>query len=121
MEQIEISKFKATCPAILDRVARTRKPVLVTRRGEPVARIVPATPGPGARWLGSMKGSVTIHGDVVAPVADTAASWSPPVSDAVGWRGLGPEAVRAAAMDDLEPRLNDTRQQQGQDGGAQPP
>lgn len=71
MEQIEISKFKATCPAILDRVARTRKPVLVTRHGEPVARIVPATPSPGARWLGSMKGSVTIHGDIIAPALES--------------------------------------------------
>lgn len=109
MEQIEISKFKATCLAILDRVARTREPVLVTRRREPIARIGPATPGAGARWLGSMKGSVAIHGDIVAPVPDTAASWSPQVADAVGWRGLGHKAVRAAAMDDLEARLSDTR------------
>lgn len=31
------------------------------------------------------------------------AEWRPPVSDAVGWRGLSHEAVRAAALDDLEP------------------
>lgn len=42
------------------------------------------------------------------PAADVAAPWSPPVSDAVGWRGLGHEGVRAAALDDLEPRPDDT-------------
>lgn len=36
------------------------------------------------------------------------ASWRPPVSDAVGWRGLSHEAVRAAALDDMERRLGDT-------------
>lgn len=110
MKQMEITEFKGSCLTVLDWVAQTRQPVLVTRRGEPIARIVPATPGAGARWLGSMKGSVTIHGDIVAPtppVADTAASWSSPVSDAVAWRGIGPEDARAAAIDDLEPRVND--------------
>lgn len=71
MEQIEISEFKGSCLAVLDRVARTRKPVLVTRHGEPIASIFPATPGAGARWLGSMKGSVTVHGDIVAPALES--------------------------------------------------
>lgn len=111
MEQIEISKFRTTCLSVLDRVAQTRKPVLVTRRGKPIAKIVPPAPSAAGSWLGSMKGSVTIHSDIVAPdpsVADTVASWSPPVSDTAGWRGLGPEAVRAAAIDDLDRRLSDT-------------
>ena len=41
-------------------------------------------------------------------VAESAASWQPPMSGAVGWRGLGHEAVRAAALDDQEPRLDST-------------
>ena len=70
MEQIQISKFKATCFAVLERVAQTREPILITRRGQPVARIIPPTPSPASRWLGSMKGSVEIHGDVIAPVSE---------------------------------------------------
>ena len=69
MQRIQISKFKATCLAVLDRVAQTREPVLVTRRGKPIARIVPPAASPAASWLGSMKGSVTIHGDIIAPAA----------------------------------------------------
>ena len=40
------------------------------------------------------------------PLVNDGAAWQPPMSDAVGWRGLGHEAVRAAALDDLEPRLD---------------
>ena len=71
MQQIEISKFKATCRAVLDRVARTREPVLVIRRGEPIATIVPHTPGAAGSWLGSMKGSVAIRGDIIAPALES--------------------------------------------------
>lgn len=71
MEQIEISVFQASCLAVLDRVARTRQSILVTRRGEPIARVVPAAASTGARWLGSMRGTVTIHGDIVAPAFES--------------------------------------------------
>lgn len=40
------------------------------------------------------------HPNVTIP----APTWQPPVSDAVGWRGLSHEAVHAAALDDLEQR-----------------
>jgi prevent-host-death family protein len=66
-----ISEFKATCLAVLERVRRTGQPVLVTRRGQPVAEIVP--PSPSARttsWLGSARGTGVITGDLVAPVTD---------------------------------------------------
>ncbi len=52
MEEIAISKFKATCLAVLERVRKTGKPVLVTRFGEPVAELVPphASRKPGGNW-----------------------------------------------------------------------
>jgi len=71
VEQIAITKFKATCLSVLERVRKTRKPVLVTRFGVPVAEIVP----PSARkrpvgWLGALEGTGRIVGDIVAPVAE---------------------------------------------------
>jgi len=33
------------------------------------------------------------------------ASWTPPASDQVGWRGLSPSQLRDAALDDAEPIL----------------
>ena len=68
METMAVSKFKATCLAVLQRVKRTGRPVLVTRFGEPVAEIVPPTrPAPAEEWLGCMKGRAEILGDVVGP------------------------------------------------------
>lgn len=71
MEKIAISKFKAECLAILERVRRTGEPVQITRFGKPVAEVVP--PSPAARvggWMGSMKGTGRIVGDLVAPASD---------------------------------------------------
>ena len=73
MEKIAISKFKAECLAILERVRRTGQPVLVTRFGEPVAEVVPPQGAERAEgWLGRLRGEARIVGDLVAPVADEA-------------------------------------------------
>jgi prevent-host-death family protein len=69
MEEIAISKFKATCLAVLAQVSKTKRPVLVTRFGKPVAEIGPVRDKSSSRrWLGSMAGTVEIHGDIVGPV-----------------------------------------------------
>lgn len=71
MEEIAISKFKATCLSVLERVRRTRKPVLVTRFGKPVAELLPPPLPPRPEtWLGSCRDSGQIRGDIVAPVVD---------------------------------------------------
>jgi len=70
MEKISISDFKARCLAVLEKVRRTSTPILVTRRGEPIAEIVPPS-AIHARdgWLGSARETGTIVGDVVSPIA----------------------------------------------------
>ena len=68
MKEVAISEFKAKCLGMLEEVRKTRKPLRVTRFGEPVAEIVPTTPKPRSKsWLGSMAGSVKIFGDIVGP------------------------------------------------------
>ena len=71
MEEIQISKFKATCLAVLDRVGRMRKPALVTRFGKPVAQILPP-PSPVGEWIGVMQEDGDIRDDLIAPAADLA-------------------------------------------------
>lgn len=71
IEKIAISKFKATCLAVLERVGKTGQPVLVTRFGHPVARIEP--PGSKAAALlklGTMADTLEIVGDIVGPIGD---------------------------------------------------
>ena len=71
MEEIAISKFKATCLAVLERVRKTGKPVLVTRFGEPVAEVVPPSQARiPKRTLGAMQGTGRIIGDIVSPASD---------------------------------------------------
>lgn len=70
MEEIQISKFKATCLAVLDRVGKTREPILVTRFGKPVAQGLPPPSNPAEDWLGAMKDYGEIRGDLVAPATD---------------------------------------------------
>ena len=72
METIAISKFKATCLSLLDRVKKTGQPLLITKRGEPVAQVVPPPPPepPAGSAFGSMAGSAEILGDIVEPLGE---------------------------------------------------
>ncbi|MGH8991197.1 MAG: type II toxin-antitoxin system Phd/YefM family antitoxin [Acidimicrobiia bacterium] len=73
MDSIAISHFKARCLAVLAEVNRSGRPILVTRRGKPVAEIVPPSrPSPSRSWLGSAAGSGRITGDIVEPAVDPA-------------------------------------------------
>ncbi|MBI3096885.1 MAG: type II toxin-antitoxin system Phd/YefM family antitoxin [Planctomycetes bacterium] len=70
METMAVSKFKAHCLAVLKRVRKTRKPLLITRFGEPVAEIVPpSAPRRSKGWMGSLRGTAEVVGDIVAPAA----------------------------------------------------
>jgi prevent-host-death family protein len=70
MEHVSVSKFKATCLEILRRVKESGQPIIVTKRGEPIAKVIPPPPlERPASWLGSMAGTGEILGDVVTPAA----------------------------------------------------
>ncbi len=71
MQEISISEFKARCLAVLERVRSTKKPIRVTRFGKPVAEVVPPTSVEDrSSWIGSMKNSMRITGDIVSPATD---------------------------------------------------
>ena len=64
MKTILISEFKAKCTAVLSEAQRTREPVMVTRRGKPLAKIEPVCEdAPPPREFGAMKGEIL--GDIV--------------------------------------------------------
>jgi len=68
--EIAISKFKATCLAVLEEVRRTGRPVRVTRFGKPVADIVAPRPDAASpRRLGFMAGQLGDYDDeaIIAP------------------------------------------------------
>jgi prevent-host-death family protein len=70
-ETMAISEFKATCLSVLERVRRTGRPIVVTRRGVPIAEITPPQPAHhDDGWMGSRRGTATILGDVVSPIGN---------------------------------------------------
>ena len=69
METINAASFKATCLALLDKVEKTGQPIRVTKRGKPVADLVPVAPPGKRRILGCMEGTGKIVGDIVSPAA----------------------------------------------------
>ena len=74
MEAMPISKFKAHCLSVMDRVRRTGRPVRVTRYGRPVADVVPASaPAQAPRALGFLTSRTTVARDIVAPVVEPGA------------------------------------------------
>ena len=70
MKQIAISEFKAKCLAILDQVQKTKRPVRITRRGKPIAEVVPPSPESRKEIFGFMKGKMEIVGDITSPASD---------------------------------------------------
>ena len=71
IQEVAISEFKAKCLSLLDRVNKTKTPLRVTRRGKAIAEIIPVSAEvEEGSWLGSMKGSFEIVGDILEPVID---------------------------------------------------
>jgi prevent-host-death family protein len=67
MKQIPAGQFKARCLAIMDQVLRSGEPVVVTKHGKPVVKLVPAE-NQVDDIFNYMTGKVKIVGDIVGPV-----------------------------------------------------
>jgi prevent-host-death family protein len=70
MKTLPAGTFKAQCLALMDEVEATREPIVITKRGKPVARLVPVELEEEDEIFGFMagKGTITILGDIVEPV-----------------------------------------------------
>jgi prevent-host-death family protein len=67
MKTISAAKFKASCLGLMDDVQRTREIVVITKRGKPVAKLVPV-PAAKDDFIGRLKGKIRIVGDIESPV-----------------------------------------------------
>lgn len=67
MKKIAAGKFKAQCLSLMDRVQRTRQPLLITKRGKPVVKLVPVIEEDDG-WFGRLKGEMEIVGDIESPI-----------------------------------------------------
>jgi prevent-host-death family protein len=69
MKKIGAAQFKAECLSLLDKL--TVEGLIITKHGKPVARVVPY-PRPSADLIGSLRGKLEIHGDILS----TGLSWN---------------------------------------------
>ncbi len=67
MQQIiGAGEFKAKCLQLLDEVAASREPLVITKFGKPVAQVVPMPPV--VKLRGALGGTVLYEGDIVSPL-----------------------------------------------------
>lgn len=59
--------FKTNCLSVMDEVQAKREPVVITKRGKPVAKLVPVDTDPDDIF-GYMSGKIKILGDIVGPI-----------------------------------------------------
>lgn len=69
MQTIQASEFKAKCLALMDSVAKTGQPLVVTKNGKPVAELRPYSGGRAKSPFGLHR-TLRITGDIIAPVAE---------------------------------------------------
>lgn len=67
MKRMAAGQFKNRCLAVMDEVQKSGEPVLITKHGKSVAKLVPAAP-PEDEIFGRMAGKIKILGDIISPV-----------------------------------------------------
>jgi prevent-host-death family protein len=67
MKKIAAGEFKARCLTLMEDVRSTREPLIITKRGKPVAKLVPAD-DTGREFIGRLKGVIRVVGDIESPI-----------------------------------------------------
>ena len=67
MNSVKASEFKAKCLNLMDRVAQTGEPLVITKNGKPVVTLVPY--GEKRHTLAGLHaGAIRVRGDILAPL-----------------------------------------------------
>lgn len=64
--QIGAGQFKAQCLQLMDQVQQSRKEIVITKHGKPVAKLVPVEESAAQSVFGYLQGTVEIVGDIVS-------------------------------------------------------
>ena len=67
IKTLKAAEFKAKCLKLMDEVAASGEPVVITKNGKPVAQLVPFRERPQSAF-GALKGMVEIKGDIISPL-----------------------------------------------------
>jgi prevent-host-death family protein len=67
MKKIAAGEFKARCLTLMEDVRSTREPLIITKRGKPVAKLVPVDDDK-REFIGKLKGVFRVVGDIESPI-----------------------------------------------------
>lgn len=67
MQKIAAAQFKAQCLAVMDQVSQSGRPVVITKHGKPVVKLIPANEGEDTIF-GALAGIARITGDIESTV-----------------------------------------------------
>ena len=70
MKKMAISEFKAQALHVSGEVARTKVSVVVTKRGKPIAEVVPYRDTREKPVAGLLSGTIVHEGDIVSPLGE---------------------------------------------------
>ena len=69
---VAAGKFKAICLQLMDEVNRTGTEVVITKRGRPVAKLVPVdSPTHSQHTFGLLSDQTAVYGDIVEPTGES--------------------------------------------------
>ena len=67
LPHVSAANFKTNCLRLMDEVAQRRVPLVITKRGKPIAKLVPLDDKP-IDLFGYMAGTIKICGDIISPI-----------------------------------------------------
>jgi prevent-host-death family protein len=68
MKKIAAGAFKAKCLSLMDDVRATKRPLLITKRGKPVAKLVPVEEDDMDDFIGRLNGVFRVVGDIESAI-----------------------------------------------------
>jgi prevent-host-death family protein len=68
-EKMKASNFKTECLRVMERVRKTGRKIIITKRNIPVAKIVPIE-AKEKKVFGKLKGTVLFKGDIIGPIEE---------------------------------------------------
>ena len=70
MQTMGISQFKAHALRIIDQVAKTKEAIVITKRGKPLAQIVPYRDSVSNHAPGKLAEALVFEDDIVSPLGE---------------------------------------------------
>ncbi len=70
MKSMPVTAFKAHALQILNRIAETREPLVITRRGKPLAQVIPYQTSSSVPIPGKLADCLIFEKDILTPLGE---------------------------------------------------